>query len=343
MKDGSYYASNLVTAFSKVLVDEANPDKEIYHRPECTCLLKAQHKLHSALKVTKDSPDKILERIYDFNWTWIFQHETLISGEALISTYETFNLVYQKAIHTLREDHENAKARILLAKLGSSVEMFRRAMRFIIAGGFIPPQQQQQITPLDGAPAASVVPPPIPASVLKATIYDMRATSDFCMAFVNCLTPIPTDRLTEAFVKRAISQTLVGNYLTPFVLNNQNPDIRYIYNILINNLDKRSWGDMKEETDQARWDRFAQCLLSVAPDRKAQKEARLRVKNHLRKVENKLFDGEMCANCFVYEKRIEDDNFMKCSQCRQVTYCSRECQREHWKKAHKKQCKLIVN
>ena len=39
-----------------------------------------------------------------------------------------------------------------------------------------------------------------------------------------------------------------------------------------------------------------------------------------------------CSNCFKFGE------FAKCSRCRKVCYCSRECQKAHWKE-HKKECK----
>jgi len=47
----------------------------------------------------------------------------------------------------------------------------------------------------------------------------------------------------------------------------------------------------------------------------------------------------MCANCFVTELELkkEDRSLLKCSTCKQVTYCKKKCQRKHWK-THKQVC-----
>jgi len=51
----------------------------------------------------------------------------------------------------------------------------------------------------------------------------------------------------------------------------------------------------------------------------------------------------MCSNCFMLDKDLSDDNgndgkLLKCGACRRIKYCSRECQKKHWKKVHKRHC-----
>jgi hypothetical protein len=48
----------------------------------------------------------------------------------------------------------------------------------------------------------------------------------------------------------------------------------------------------------------------------------------------KLADKFQCSNC-----RGTIHVLMSCGQCGNVSYCNRNCQREHWKRAHKKECK----
>lgn len=65
----------------------------------------------------------------------------------------------------------------------------------------------------------------------------------------------------------------------------------------------------------------------------------------MRDVQNRLDQNlggakvEMCANCFVLETDLpRGTTLSQCSQCRVAKYCGRDCQAEHWKKEHKKQC-----
>jgi hypothetical protein len=48
-----------------------------------------------------------------------------------------------------------------------------------------------------------------------------------------------------------------------------------------------------------------------------------------------LSEGFKCANCFQPATQ-------RCSRCKTVWYCSRECQVEHFKKEHKNTCKLLA-
>ena len=50
--------------------------------------------------------------------------------------------------------------------------------------------------------------------------------------------------------------------------------------------------------------------------------------------------NKTCANCGVSATLLAQDDrkLLMCSQCRSVRYCSRECQRAHWKAGHKAEC-----
>lgn len=42
-----------------------------------------------------------------------------------------------------------------------------------------------------------------------------------------------------------------------------------------------------------------------------------------------------CASCHASE---DEKKLMKCARCQMKWYCSRECQKAHWKKGHKLYC-----
>jgi len=53
-----------------------------------------------------------------------------------------------------------------------------------------------------------------------------------------------------------------------------------------------------------------------------------------------------CWNCPTYgwseDEGGDGSSLSACSQCSLALYCSRECQREHWEKVHKKHCKYLA-
>jgi hypothetical protein len=49
-------------------------------------------------------------------------------------------------------------------------------------------------------------------------------------------------------------------------------------------------------------------------------------------------NGKVCNNCFSPEGSATAPKLSACARCGLVVYCSRECQRVHWKAGHKQLC-----
>lgn len=47
---------------------------------------------------------------------------------------------------------------------------------------------------------------------------------------------------------------------------------------------------------------------------------------------------EICAHCGVTSKARPPPQMQRCSRCKKIYYCSRDCQRKHWKGKHKEHC-----
>ncbi|ORY96248.1 hypothetical protein BCR43DRAFT_491346 [Syncephalastrum racemosum] len=47
---------------------------------------------------------------------------------------------------------------------------------------------------------------------------------------------------------------------------------------------------------------------------------------------------KQCSNTFCEKKEEKEGDFKKCGQCQRVSYCSRDCQKAHWKAGHKAVC-----
>eukprot|EP01084_Bolivina_argentea_P216009 366901_1 len=54
----------------------------------------------------------------------------------------------------------------------------------------------------------------------------------------------------------------------------------------------------------------------------------------------KRIEGRNCSNCNKNQIRDkqDDEKFGKCSRCKSTWYCSKECQKYHWKKVHRLHC-----
>jgi sulfur relay (sulfurtransferase) DsrC/TusE family protein len=115
--------------------------------------------------------------------------------------------------------------------------------------------------------------------------------------------------------------------------------------IILAYMDDIQWQAMKADNYEARVARFVRnYYISVeTSDRISRDHAKMVRKlrhKELKKSAN-LKEGEMCANCFVLERTLENGaKLSKCSRCKQIKYCSRTCQAQHWKKIHKQQCKV---
>ena len=50
-----------------------------------------------------------------------------------------------------------------------------------------------------------------------------------------------------------------------------------------------------------------------------------------------------CANCLLFQWEQPDiGDLQKCTRCKVLQYCSKECQKEHWMLVHKSQCKKFA-
>ena len=48
--------------------------------------------------------------------------------------------------------------------------------------------------------------------------------------------------------------------------------------------------------------------------------------------------SQTCNGCLM---KFSDCELIKCSKCRMVRYCSEDCQKDHWKREHSEDCKLL--
>jgi MYND finger len=134
---------------------------------------------------------------------------------------------------------------------------------------------------------------------------------------------LPSDRETCELVKLCIS-----NGASAFTTPEVNDSGETMLHLL------RSWSRLQALSANERWQQhLTGCIRhgDISEWKQAHKTRRQAVRD-----ESKLSES-VCANCLVSGNQV-DVMLLACSQCRKVKYCSKECQREHWKKAHKIVC-----
>jgi hypothetical protein len=320
-------AAKLITVMSAALSEQRNL---CGHHGDCTCRRAPWTVCAEALGVCRDKPEKVVDLLHPWDWTTILQRPdaAVITEESEAPLYYDLTLfvtLHRWPVRLLQENHSNSKAKEVLQKLGSCDTLLRRVLRRVISGEI--------------------------SSTTDTTIpfEEMAPIVNFLICFLHCLSPVPWDRDIDSLVRRARSVIMVS--FTTMMMNEmsvmaQNPDrataaVNGINEVLFL-LDK--WKDLHQESEEARWQRFHRRYLTDEANPDDNKElSKIVLKAQKKEVKSttNLTQGEMCANCYVLEKTL-DEKLLKCGQCRLIKYCSRECQREHWKKAHKKQCKKIA-
>ena len=66
--------------------------------------------------------------------------------------------------------------------------------------------------------------------------------------------------------------------------------------------------------------------------------------SHVNDIFHTPLGEKTCFNCvYNWWGQPEDRNtIQRCAKCKLVSYCSKECQKEHWMKVHKKHCKYLA-
>eukprot|EP01084_Bolivina_argentea_P259781 438478_1 len=99
----------------------------------------------------------------------------------------------------------------------------------------------------------------------------------------------------------------------------------------------------KETTNQELADTFNECPLVPFKFTASDMEGQA-LKTLNRQIEYHKTNGSVCFNgkCEKYYKYDATPwNLKLCSGCKVVSYCSKQCQKYHWKYSHNKQCKLL--
>jgi hypothetical protein len=119
MKDGSYFATSYLVACCKALENETNKDDENRHTERsCSC---AANVGVFAIRMTKDTPAKVIKRVHSFNWAQILSKATQFEDEP----YKWFISLHDLCKEVLKKNADHSLAREFVRKLEMCHDFFR--------------------------------------------------------------------------------------------------------------------------------------------------------------------------------------------------------------------------
>jgi len=310
-------------------------------------------RLSKALEICKDPTVDVVNMLAPFDWTTTLnhkddytdprtqnrndQHQQQRPGECLFRYPDNSKVLSWVALHSwalraLQLDAHSPSGRLLLDKIGNAFAFTKRMLQNSLALGGNPHVTQQ-------------------------SQYDSHVSCvTYFFMFFHTLTPIPTnDRQLDKLVKRSAS-TLQRSAQTLFITEDSvnappadllGPDrgpsqIQHFAKMtiaLLQFFDKHGWEQMKRESFDVKWQRLVDSWLhreeELSPGTALAKQYKKEGQNLIKRVVNNL--DELCANCFVAQSSL-NLRLRRCGRCRQIKYCSEDCQTEHWKKSHKLHC-----
>lgn len=92
------------------------------------------------------------------------------------------------------------------------------------------------------------------------------------------------------------------------------------------------WSQLQQQSYAERWNRLVQFYCLDKPHKDAEKKMRKELVRHVLHRLRQNVGGvkvEMCSNCFVRDTDLpQGTTLSKCSKCRRVKFCGRDCQVE---------------
>jgi hypothetical protein len=324
MKDGSYFATSYIVACSKALENETNEDCNNHHTERsCHCAFAATIYLDMAMRMTKDAPVKVIKRVHSFNWAQILS-KTKTKSKANGTDrdrYQWFIGLHDFCMDVFKVNADHSLAREFLQKLELCHDFFRGALDHLV-----------RLT-------RSL--PSVPKEEIGELLLHLELIRRVLRKYSTTLTPPPNDPRTDILVRLAhqtlteARPTVIAALRDPTV--DQKGFVTQDYDELLLHTDPRQWARLKTISKLQRKQRFEAGLSEHKTNHKASRQGATKFVKE--KAEQHFGKDEMCANCHMLESKMQQgETLSKCGWCKQVTYCSRECQKQHWNKAHKKEC-----
>jgi hypothetical protein len=319
MKDGSYFATSCIVACSKALENETNEDCNNHHTERsCDCAFNAGVLLDMAMNMTKDAPATVIERVHSFNWAQILSKAKTKANELIAESNKWFICLYAFCMDVLKENVDHSLAREFVRKLEMCHDFFRGTLEDLVRlTRSLPSATKEEIGGL---------------------LYCLNLIRNVLRIYFTSLTPPPNDPKMDVLVRLA-HQTLeearpsvmaaLQDPVSPFEIDE--------YDELFLHTDAQQWAGLKTLSDLQRRQRFEAAFTDHESNHKASRRG---MKKSIKNCNEQSFGiDEVCTNCHLLESKMgEGETLSKCGWCKQVTYCSRECQKQHWNKAHKKEC-----
>ena len=324
-----------------------------------------------ALPICTEPPNVVIDVLREFNWHAILElrgSTALVAasgpGEPAAKTFmevTVFGILFKWGVSALQKDNESDAAKTFLKELGRSHRFFRRTLERIVSGEIWSKDHGEvnfdnPLEAIAGMMDGMAVGNEQGTPRDSTRVDDMSPFVDAINGYFNCLTcPMPAMHTEgekvqlDALVHNAFKVLLeahVSNMVSDHILFAQieGPDraqsVLNCANLALEFLRPEGWSKLKAESDGDRLQRFTSLYLGdIGVDKKkGGKEMAKRLKDETYAgVKSSDSRYNMCASCFVLESNLEG-NLRKCGGCRQISYCSAKCQKEHWKKVHKLHC-----
>lgn len=251
----------------------------------------------TGLNMHSDSPKKVVDLLLTFPWSDILQREDAPvldhHGDSHCRFLEMllFFQLHETVVELVQNETTHRKAKNLLKQMGSSSDLLIRVLKRIVSGDYWSPDQTRRPEECDDAIC-------------------------FLLGFFNCLVPLPIDEELDVVFQEARCCLLEK-------LPASAEATRHIQFFL----GDQAWQQMKHETDAARWERFDYFYPAYSCDGTSKEDTARKLKRAAKgSLMNSvdLSEGEMCANCFTLEAKLQSGTKLKkCKRCLQVKYCSR--------------------
>lgn len=80
-------------------------------------------------------------------------------------------------------------------------------------------------------------------------------------------------------------------------------------------------------------------IIRLSCSNNCAQKVRKQISDNIKQLKNNGIDNiikqNICSGCLTY-----GEGFKKCANCKLICYCSKNCQKKHWKAGHKKECSI---